>query len=353
MFEQWKRRPWAVTLAVLALVALAAAGPAAAKDEKEAPAKAWLGVTLADVDADMAEAMDVPQGEGALINDVIADSPAEEAGLEDGDVVVRFDDRRVGDASALSRAVRDAKPGDRVRVLVLRDGREKELQVTLGEAKERERIVIREDGPLKLRLKGLEGLRNLGDGNVWVFGDKEGGPHPFTWVMRGEPRAWMGVELGQLSEQLGGYFGVDDGEGALVQEVVIGSPAEKAGLKAGDVIVRVGDEDVEEPADVIAALEDAEPGDTVEVAVVRDRASRTLRVELGESPSARAHAEILKEFEGRELPEGRVLRVPDDDERDVLIRRYGPQSREDLEQLRQELKELREQLRGMRKELKD
>lgn len=345
--KHWKLP--AAALAALALIALAAGVGAATEDPK--PTTAWLGVSLADLDAELAEVMNVPEGEGALVNEVIDDSPAEKAGLEDGDAVVRFAGRRIADASDLTRAVRDAKPGETVKIVIFRDGKEKELDVTLGETKERRKIVIREDAAPCLKFKEFEDLDE--DSDVLILGEGDDGAHPFAWTKRIEPRAWMGTRLSELTEQLGGYFGVDSGEGALVQEVEPDSPAQAAGLRAGDVIVRVGGETVAEPADVIEALRDVEPGETLEVAVVRDRAERALQVKLGESPGARAHAEILKKFQEGELPRKRALRIPDDAQREVFIRRMGPQAHQELEKLHQEMQELKEQLRQLRHELQE
>ncbi len=371
------RGPWSIAIVLTALLALAVAGPAAAKEKtvtkvvepKSAP-RAWLGVQLSDVDEELAESLDVSQGEGALVNSVVDDSPADKAGLEDGDVVIRFDNKRVADAGDLSRAVGDAEPGQTVAVVVVRDGQERELQVELGKTDQRKAIVLGkgefDEQTLKelqklhglKGLEGLEGLEALGD-DARVFrwdGSKGDGAQAFGWMSGGRAKAWMGAKLGDLTEQLGDYFGAKDGEGALVQEVVADSPARKAGLEAGDVIVRIDDEEIGDAADVIEMMTEAEPGQTVEVSVLRDRSPRTLRVELGEPPAGDEEKALGLYFD-RNLPDKhvKVLRLPRgerDKDRDVIIRRLGPGADGDTEELRQQMKELRKELDELRREMR-
>ncbi len=88
--------------------------------------------------------------------------------------------------------------------------------------------------------------------------------------------------MDNLNEQLGEYFGVRDGEGVLVTEVLEDTPAEKAGLKAGDVIIEIDDDDIEETGDVVNAIGDKDPGDMVNIVVLRDRKTITFDFEVGE-----------------------------------------------------------------------
>jgi len=95
-----------------------------------------------------------------------------------------------------------------------------------------------------------------------------------------EKVAFAGLIAQDLSEGLRSYFKVD--KGALVAEVVGDSPADKAGLKAGDVIIRIGSEDIEDEGDVREAIHERKPGDRVDFIVVRDREQQTFTVTLGE-----------------------------------------------------------------------
>jgi hypothetical protein len=113
-------------------------------------------------------------------------------------------------------------------------------------------------------------------------------------------RPGIGVSLQSLSGDLGEYFGVPDNEGALVIEVFDRSPAEMAGLKAGDVIVDVDDERVDDPSDVAYLIEDFDVGDTVMIGLVRDRIRRSFAVEVQEVEDP--HYSSLKSLKAFQLP---------------------------------------------------
>ena len=113
----------------------------------------------------------------------------------------------------------------------------------------------------------------------------------FTWRWPDDAGgAWLGVHLLDLNEQLGDYFGVEDGDGVLVTEVEEDSPAERAGLKAGDVITGLDDQTVTDSDDLVKAIRRHEEGDTVTVHFLRRGKKKHVRVKLGERPEPPAPA---------------------------------------------------------------
>ncbi len=332
--------------------------PPEAPEPPTAPTQAWLGVELQDVDAEMAKALDLSDGEGALVNRVVADSPAAEAGLQDGDVIVSFDGDRVRDAGELTDAVRAARPGDRAPVVVIRDGAKKTIKVELGSRK----------APLGRLAPDLKALQEkMGDRMLYLHQEKGDGEAPMMWTMADEPSAYIGIQMGELTEQLGRFFGAPDGEGVLVNEVVDDSPAARAGIEAGDVILRADDRPLGGPDDLRKALRKAEPGDRLDLTILRDHAERTLEVTLGEPPSDGQHRTLKRMFrEGGPrnlyfhgapgLPEEH-LELEDgeagDGERKVIIRRLAPEAMPDGEaqELRKELQQLRAEVERLREEM--
>ncbi len=316
---------------VLSISLLASAAAALAAEDKD---RGWLGVTLQDVTSAMARALDLDRAEGALVGSVQEDSPADEAGLEEGDVIVGFAGNEVDDASDLVALVRATEPGDEVEIEVLRDGHRRTLEVEIGERPDREFRV--------LRLGKKPGDEN--DEDVWSVVPPEGGD--MRWFQRGVlGGGYLGVKLQPLGEQLGRFFGVEDGKGALVQEVVEDGPAAEAGLQAGDVIVGIDDEEVDDPGDVTMQIIHGEPGQRVELHVVRDRGERTVEVTLGERKGMGEWD--LGQLPGLErLPHARVAPMP--------RMRYERQERDEgRQQQRQEMQQLRDQLRDLRRELRD
>jgi C-terminal processing protease CtpA/Prc len=299
------------------LLLTAAAAPAWAADDDDDDEEAFLGVYPKALDDDTRSALNYEKGEGVLVEDVVDEGPAEEAGVEAGDIILKMDAQTVDSPEALRSAIRKHKPGDEMALVILREGKEKSLKVELGEEPE----------------SGLNFERE------YHFG-----PHPDTG-------GWLGVETITLEDQLAEYFGVKSG--ALISQVVKDSPADKAGLKAGDVIVQLGDDEVESSEDLYAAVRSREPETKVDVQLARKGVAMTIPATLAKSQSSSAN--VFKKkiilnsggeyFDPEEIGEHvrnalGELNIHIDAGRDEL--------RERFEELRQELKELKEELNALK-----
>lgn len=219
---------------------------------------AWLGVAIEDVDAELADELGLPGVYGVRVESVVEEGPAAESGLQEDDVIVRWNDERVESVAELRRHLRETPAGRTVTLGVIRAGSERELEVELGDRGGRMRLV----SPRPLRERALRMPHREVFGGVLVTG-----------------RGRLGVGVQSLGEQLADYFGVEGG--ALVTSVSDDSPAAEAGLRAGDVIVGIADEDVEDPGDLIEALRERGAG-PVTVRIVRERQEREVTVELEE-----------------------------------------------------------------------
>jgi len=226
--------------------------------------RAQLGVRLTDVNAEKAREMKMSGEYGAIVTEVEPGSAAAQAGLMDNDVILEFDGERVRSVAQLRRMVQDTPPGRTVAVKINRAGQARTLNVKLAAASAAQ-------GFPNVTIPKVEVPQiNLPDFNFEFF---NGGPR-------------LGISAEDLTPQLASYFGVTQGKGVLVEEVTAGSAAEKAGLKAGDCIVRVGTEKVESVSDLHRALgrnADSEQKRQVALTIVRDRHEQTLSAEL-ESP---------------------------------------------------------------------
>lgn len=140
-----------------------------------------------------------------------------------------------------------------MRVVVDRDGKEMSFTVEIGERK---------------------GAMEWGGGSRWA-------PDSFHFFERFKGTG-IGVSMQSLTGDLGEYFGVPRGEGALITEVMKDTPAEKAGLKAGDVIVEVDNEKVSSPSDVSSIIRDKDRGDKVDLTIVRNKARQKVSLEVDE-----------------------------------------------------------------------
>jgi len=251
----------------------------------------WLGVSIADVTSERAKELNMKEETGAEIKAVTPGSPAEEAGLKRGDVILEYQGTRVEGAMQLTRMVRETPPGRTVSVRTLRDGetRAVRVKVTEHDADEHERTFHR-----RIEIPPIE------------MPDIELPEIPFIESLPSSFR--LGVSVENLGDQLGEYFGVKDGEGVLVRSVRKGSPADGAGLRAGDVIVKVDGEGISDSADLRSALRERR-GKTFPLTIVRDRREQSVSVTL---PKAEAPAEEdLEESSYENLIQDRVQKKMD------------------------------------------
>jgi C-terminal processing protease CtpA/Prc len=282
----------------------------------------WLGVHVQDLDEDLREAMELDDDvEGVVVSDVVDDSPAEKFGIEDGDLIISVDGDEMTDVSELVEKIRSYDPDTEVDVAVLRNGRKKVMGVVLGQ---RSKQVLTEDF-------------------LWKGKDLEFPPIEIgAFGFGGKGR--LGVYVDDLSEGLAEYFDVPDGEGALVEDVVEDSPAEEAGIQAGDVIIKVGDHDVDDTDSLIKAIDKMEADEETPVEVLRRGRKLTLNATVGESPYEKFVQKIkeIKIKHDEDHPDRRVIMIGEDDE----------ELDSELDKLREELKQMKKELEKLRKELK-
>lgn len=224
----------------------------------QAAKRPWIGIYMQDVNKSLAEAFDLKTTEGVLVNDVAEDSPAENAGIEPKDIILSWNGTTVKDSDALTELVRASKIGDKANLAINRDGKEMTVAVEVGERREPQ----------------FFGFGGEGDAGEWA-------PYSFEFLDNMKTTG-IGVSMQSLSGDLGEYFGVPDGEGALITEVMEDTPAAKAGLQVGDVVVEVNGEKVESPNDVSSELRGKDRGEEVELSIVRNKAKQKVSVEIDE-----------------------------------------------------------------------
>jgi len=212
--------------------------------------KGWLGVSVQELTPSLKQAYRIGSQSGLLVTDVVEDSPADDAGMREEDVIIQFDGKNVEKSDDFSRLVRQTEPEKKVKVVVLRDGERKELEVTLGK-------------------------RRTQPAHAYAYGFGEA---PAMHFAGARPR--LGVQVHELNDDLARYFKVEAGSGVLVLEVNEDSPADEAGIKAGDVITKVDETAVRDTEDLIETLADYEEGDKVSVELVRSGKNEKVEVEL-------------------------------------------------------------------------
>jgi len=212
----------------------------------------WLGVRIENVNAKIAEKLNLKNEEGVLITHVEKNSPAEKAGLKKDDVILKFGKNDLKDSEELVDLVGKSKSGENVAVQVIRDKEKKNISVVIGQ-----------------RPKNEDKLFNF----------SESFPKGFPFNMNVN-RARIGVQLMELNPELGEYFGSPTKKGMLVKKVEKNSPAEKAGIKPGDVIIGIGKETVEDLHDITSATRDLKNGEKAELTIIRKGSEIKVPVEV-------------------------------------------------------------------------
>lgn len=256
------------------------AGPPAPR-APAVPEQSFLGVVLEEVDAEDVERLGLSEQRGALIREVVDGSPASEAGLRAGDVVLAWRGEAVYSAAELTRLVRETPPGREVRVEVFRDGGRVALTVT---PEEHEGAAFLEPTiPPETRARigeQVERARAEWRGAREHLEDMEVRIGKHGAHFREADRARLGVRLQRLTPQLDEYFGLGDRDGVLVASVRDGSPAASAGLRAGDVLLSVAGEEVSDPGDVARAVRSA--AGEIELRLLRRGEERALTARLAD-----------------------------------------------------------------------
>jgi serine protease Do len=215
---------------------------------------AYLGLGVRDVDASRAGELKLPEAAGVEVTSVEDNSPASRAGLRVGDVVLRYGGEAVRGIEQLVRLVRETPVGRTAAIAVWRSGAEQSLTATIA----------RRESDTARRWRTFQIPR------TWIPDI----PRPYTtWRS-----SLLGIEAESVEGQLADYFGVK--EGILVRSVFEDSVAERAGVKAGDVVVRIGDTDVETPRELSEQLRSLRLQRQAPLTVKRDRKDVTLNLDL-------------------------------------------------------------------------
>ena len=219
--------------------------------------RAWLGVRIQSVTSELAEGLRLDDPRGALVASVSEGGPAAAAGIRQGDVILRFDGRKVEDMRRLPRMVAETRIGKTVNVVVWRKGREETIEVNLGKLDEEKLARFSKETP--------------GTPEDPDSGETELGA--------------LGLTLAPLDATLREKYGLaDNSEGVIVTDIARDGGAAEKGLTPGDIIVEVDQEKVATAADVAARIEAAraEGYRVVTLLVQSDGDFRWVAVELGQ-----------------------------------------------------------------------
>ena len=192
--------------------------------------RGWLGVSIQDVNEGMAKALKLEDRNGAIISQVMKDSPAEDAGVKEQDVIIEVNGKIVNDSSNLKNLISSGRPNDKTKLTVIRDGRQKSLTVTLG-----------------LR----PGEKELTE--TYKYGEKR-----FDL---------LGLKVETYESEEGAFANTK--EGVRVIEIKPGSPADDGNIQRGDIIIEIGKSNISDKNDYDSKMAEYLEGDTIMLRVIR------------------------------------------------------------------------------------
>jgi len=197
----------------------------------------WLGVGISELTPSIRRDTGLENQTGLLITSIYDDSPAEDAGLKEDDIILTYDGKSVQYIDELVKIVQNTPPASKVKLEIFRGGKTLNKKVRIG------------------KKKSYEHHYSL----------------PFRHKIRiSHDKPYLGIHIQDLDKNLAEYFQVEEHKGVVITQVVEDSPAEKAGLKSGDVIVKIGDE----------SIHYTEDSDNVAVEIVRKAKTQTIEVSL-------------------------------------------------------------------------
>lgn len=280
----------------------------------------YLGVDPRDVTADRVSTLKLNESRGVEVMMVDRDSPAGKAGLKEHDVILAFNGKSIANVEQLRRMLRETQPGKTVPLAISRAGQSMNVDVNLAKRPEQ-------------MFAAMPPIPPMPPLDIDI---------PNIVVLHTSSRNGLMVE--DLTPQLADFFGVRDGGGVLVRSVDRGSAADAAGLKAGDVIVKAGNERISCTTDWRRIMH-AQHGN-VQIGVIRDKREQGLTLKLPEqSPDSSLHWSLPPEFQA-EMEQLRAEMEKQRPEFEDDIRVAQADFQKEMQQHRAELEKALQQLRG-------
>ncbi len=293
---------------------------------EEGGGTSYLGVDIADVSAERLAELKLKEEHGAEVTMVDQDAPAGKAGVHEHDVIVSLNGTAVESAAQLRRMIKEMPSGRVVSLGISRDGQPLTIKVQLADR----RKSMAWEPNVKIDIPKIEIPPMDFDLPISVV------------VAHSSLRSGLMVE--NMTAQLGEFFGVKDGKGVLVRQVEKGSPGEKAGFRAGDVVVKVNNQPVHDTSDFTHALRSSSGG-TATVTVLRDKREQNLTLTL---PAKKDSGTLLED--SFEVPEFSA-------ETEQALSRLGDEMacmlRPNMEKMQRAFRSSNMNLKGLDKKLQD
>ncbi len=312
---------------------------------------AYLGVDTRDITPDRLSELKLKEEHGVEVTLVDQDAPAGKAGLKEHDVILNLNGNQVESVEQLRRMIHEIPPGRMVTLGISRDGQPITVKAQLADRKKTFSMAMPSGKAFSFAMPAVPAIPAM---PVMPAMPEMDVPVSIV-VVHSSARSGLMVE--NLTPQLGDFFGAKDGQGVLVRSVEKGSRAEKAGFRAGDVIVKVNGESISDSGDFTHAMH-GRKSSTVSVSIIREKKEQTLSLALPE----RNQSEVMDEsFEAPEIDaeteidlsqvQSEVARIMPELEQTVV--QIKPDIEEATREIRNHQQELKKEMRELQRELRD
>ena len=347
------RRITLITITLMLLVPGLWAGSAGYGEgfgfSSDEPGSSYLGVDTRDVSTDRLGALNLKEEKGVEVTMVDQDAPAGKAGVKEHDVILSLNGTEVESVEQLRRMIHEVPPGRVVTLGLSRKGQPLSVKVQLADRKKSFSYSYsdHENYSETYRIPPIPPIPPIPDIDI-----------PMSIVVVHSSQR-SGLMLENLTPQLGDYFGARNGEGVLVRSVEKGTPAEKAGFRAGDVIVKVNGEHISDASDFTRTLQSRKDS-TVSIGVLRDKKEQTITLSLPSRKQSQIYEESFDAPEidaetKREIQEAQTEIARARPEMAMAVReaeRIKPEMEQATKEWRREQEQMRKDLRKMQEDLR-
>jgi len=317
----------------------------------------YLGVDTRDVTHDRLSALNLKEERGVEVTLVDQDAPAGKAGIKEHDVILTLNGTDLQSVEQLRRMIHEIPPGRTVTLGISRNGQPLTIKAELAS---RKKAFSYSYGPDGHGPDSKEFKFEMPDIHIPPIPDMDI-PTSIV-VVHSSTRSGLMIE--NLTPQLGAFFGAKNGQGVLVRSVEKGSRADKAGFHAGDVIVRVNGETINDTGDFSHALS-ARKDNTASISIIRDKKEQMITLTLPEHNHSRVIDESFDipdvdadiDIDLSELKSEMARLKPEIEEsarvRTAEIKRIAPEVKREMKEYRGQEEQLRRQMRDMQRQLRD
>jgi serine protease Do len=207
--------------------------------------RGWLGVAVQAISPDLQIKLGLKDTRGALVGDVTAGGPAAKSGIETGDVIVSFDGKEITDSNDLPMIVAGTPVGKSVKIEIMRNGQKKTLEVKIGELKDTEKSAASSPKSVKEKMN-----------------------------------TELGFNAGDITPDIAAQLNLTQKSGVVILEIDSGSPAEEAGLQAGDIVVEIDREKIANMNQFNKKMRSYKAGDTILFLIKREGSSLFLTMKI-------------------------------------------------------------------------